>query len=90
MKILTAEQQDAIFFALTDNSLSSDEIKEEISKVTNTSVKFVDEKIDDGCDDNSSDDYVMQASYKADEYDGYIDVYYGNNTRIIGYVAFTE
>ena len=47
-------------------------------------VKFVDEKIDDGVDDDESEDeYVMMRSYNLTTPDGhkfYIRLYYGNNS----------
>lgn len=49
--------------------------------------KFVDEKIDDGCDDGE-DTYVMMRSYDVDKY--YVRIYYGNNSGIIGCVDVEE
>lgn len=49
--------------------------------------KFVDEKIDDGCDDGE-DTYVMMRSYDVDKY--YVRIYYGNNTGVIGCVDIDE
>ena len=46
-------------------------------------VRFVDEKIDDGCD-SDEDEYVMMRSYDAGEF--YVRIYYGNNTRTVTYV----
>jgi hypothetical protein len=51
--------------------------------------RFVDEKIDDGCD-NGEDEYVMMRSYdffvdgEPEEY--YVKFYYGDNTLEIGNV----
>lgn len=49
--------------------------------------EFVDEKIDDACDDDSEDEYVMMRSYNFYLEDGkqfYVRFYYGNNTCEIG------
>ena len=49
-------------------------------------VRFVDEKIDDGVDDDDcEDEYVMMRSYDLKTKDGekfYIRLYYGNNTYL--------
>ena len=49
-------------------------------------VKFVDEKIDDGVTDADNDDeYVMMRSYDLTTNTGeqfYVRLYYGNNTRL--------
>lgn len=51
--------------------------------------KFVDEKIDDGCDENEDGDtYVMMRSYDVDKY--YVRIYYGDNSGIIGCVDVEE
>ena len=52
-------------------------------------VRFVDEKIDDGCDeDGSEDEYVMMRSFNVDG--KYVRIYYGNNTCTIGSVSVSN
>jgi len=50
-------------------------------------VSFVDEKIDDGSDDEG-DDYVMMRSYNVGKH--YVRIYYGDNSRTIGCVEVDE
>lgn len=67
-----------------------EKMKESISDFFGKKATFCDSKIDDGTTEEDSDDkYVMKDSFELE--DGtYVDFYYGNNTRIIGYVQFTE
>ncbi len=52
-------------------------------------VRFVDEKIDDGCDDEGSEDeYVMMRSYNVGNH--YVRIYYGNNSGTIGDVSVSN
>ena len=52
-------------------------------------VSFMDEKIDDGCDDEESEDeYVMMRSYNVGK--KYVRIYYGNNTCTIGDVSVSN
>ena len=55
-------------------------------------VRFVDEKIDDGCDGCEPDNYVMMRSYDVskDNYSYYLRLYYGDVTREIGSMEITE
>lgn len=50
-------------------------------------VRFCDEKVDDGIDDEESgDEYLMMQSYELttkDDTDYYIRIYFGDNTRVI-------
>lgn len=52
--------------------------------------RFHDSKIDDGCDDDEADEYVMKDSYSFCVDDEWIDVdfYYGNNTFKIGWIKY--
>lgn len=70
---------DGLQYDLVDENI--DDAEEIMAKYGD--VRFVDEKIDDGCDDGE-DDYVMMRSYNVGEY--YVRIYYGNNTGIIGYI----
>lgn len=60
-----------------------DEVVSELKEMCN--VTFVDESIDDGCDDGE-DEYVMEGSYdiELNRTRKHILFYYGNNTRTIG------
>lgn len=56
-------------------------------------VHFCDEKIDDGIDDeDSEDEYLMMQSYylvTSDDNTHYIRIYFGDNTRIISYIQIS-
>jgi len=68
-----------------------DEAVENLEMVCD-SVKFVDEKIDDGCDESEEDSYVMMQSYdiSKDNYNYYLRLYYGDVTREIGSIEIVE
>lgn len=62
-----------------------DEVKSDIESMFGE-MKFIDEKIDDGCDDDEDDNYVMMRSYDF-TYKGvdfYIRLYYGDCTGLVG------
>lgn len=58
----------------------------ECLKIWFDDVKFVDEKIDDGCDDEGEDTYVMMRSYDIKKGDKlfYLRLYYGDCTMTVG------
>lgn len=55
-------------------------------------LKFVDEKIDDGLDEDCEDEYLMMSSYtlSTDNQDFYIRLYYGNNTHTLSCAFVNE
>lgn len=75
--------KDKIYDALIGESI--DDAKDILSEFGE--VSFVDEKIDDGSDDED-DNYVMMRSYDVDNL--YVRIYYGDNTREIGCVDVEE
>lgn len=75
--------EDKIYDALIGESI--DDAKDILSEFGE--VSFVDEKIDDGSDDED-DNYVMMRSYDVDNL--YVRIYYGDNTREIGCVDVEE
>ena len=56
------------------------------TQVSGEDYDFVDEKIDDGCDDDEDDEYVMMRSYNffVEGTTHYVRFYYGDNTWEIG------
>ena len=72
------------------SSMTDKDIDDAIEIIKNTDgvrkVEMVDEKIDDGCDDNEHNDYVIMRSYNID-YKGrsfYVRFYYGDCDGLIG------
>ena len=56
-----------------------------LNELYGTSFKVYDEGIDNGCRDDEEDDYVLYTSFESERGID-VKVYYGDNTRIIGYV----
>ena len=71
-----------IYKALVNKDIiDAEDILSQFGKVT-----FVDEKIDDGCDEEGSEDeYVMMRSFNVGY--KYVRIYYGNNSGTIGDVS---
>ncbi len=67
-----------------------EKMKEFISDFFGKKATFCDSKIDDGVTEEDSDDkYVMKDSFELE--DGtYIDFFYGDNTKLVGYIEFWE
>lgn len=60
-------------------------VKQTLEKVVGKPAKWVDSKIDDGTDDDETEDeYIMMDSFDCGEL--YIRVFYGNNSFEITYV----
>ena len=81
--ILDALQDDSEF----PGELATGELLERIS---GHKVVCYDHYIDDGCDEDEEDEYVMCAAYEIKDINVYVRVYYGDNTGLIGYVEVTQ
>lgn len=79
------DKEQEIYDALVDKNIND---VEEILKGFGDEVEFIDEKIDDGCDEGEEDDYVLMRSYQVDKM--YVRIYFGDNTRLIGNVELQE
>ena len=68
------------------NGLDVELVKDHLTNLLKAEVKFVDEKIDDGCM-TKEDQYVMMRSYNVNlpiyNTSYYCRFYYGNNTKIV-------
>ena len=69
---------------------SETEIGEIISKYAGAPARCYDADIDNGCNDEEEDNYVMYACYEIDGYNTIVRVYYGDVTGKIGYVTVDE
>lgn len=69
---------------------SETEIGEIISKYAGAPARCYDADIDNGCNDEEEDNYVMYASYEIDGYNTIVRVYYGDVTGKIGCVTVDE
>ena len=79
------ELVDSVIEGIVEVYEDIDEIVE-VLKVWFDDVRFVDEKIDDGCDESEEDDYVMLRSYDITKNGKryYLRLFYGDNTMLVG------
>ena len=85
---LTTKIQDALIGAKYQGCLWAEE---ELTNLVGHSVCQYDEVIDDGADDDETEDqYVMRACFEDEEQTMTIHIYYGDVTREIGYVDVSE
>ena len=62
-----------------------------LSDIIGTNVHHYDTCIDDGADnDETEDQYVMKSCFATDKYDIIVRIYYGDVTEEIGYVDVAE
>lgn len=67
---------------------SEEEIEKDLTELVGCRVRCYDTKIDDGVDvEDSEDEYVMLSAFEFDNSNIIVRVYYGNNSREIGYVS---
>lgn len=65
--------------------------EEILTKLVGRNVSWYDSNIDDGADDDETEDkYVMKSCFSTDNDDVIIRIYYGDVTREIGYVDVAE
>lgn len=65
--------------------------EEILTKLVGRNVSWYDTDIDDGADDDETEDkYVMKSCFSTDNDDVIIRIYYGDVTREIGYVDVAE
>lgn len=86
---LTPELRRAINDAIGDE-YSEIDIEEKLTELLGAEVSWYDGGIDDGCDEDEEDKYVMKACFEVISTGITIRVYYGNNTYKIGYVDIRE
>ena len=66
-------------------------LKEELANLVGKSCRCYDSKIDDGADDDETEDcYVMKDCFEFENSNLVVHVYYGDVTREIGYVDVAE
>lgn len=67
------------------------DLEDELTKLTGRRMTWYDTVIDDGVDeDETEDQYVMRACFSSDSDDLIVRVYYGDVTEEIGYVDVME
>ena len=68
-----------------------DDIEKELTALVGQEMVWYDTVIDDGADDDETEDqYVMRACFSSERGDVVVRVYYGDVTEEIGYVDVTE
>lgn len=73
---------------MENTSMDMDEIEKKLAEV-GCKVKWGDSGIDDGCDDDDEDEYVMYQSCDITDINNestWVKFYYGNNTYKITYI----
>ena len=71
--------------------MGCDETEKLLSELVGKEVSWYDTVIDDGVDeDETEDQYVMRACFSTDNDDIIIRIYYGDVTKEIGYVDVAE
>lgn len=77
--------------ALIGAKFKEEQIACTLSEIVGAYASCYDTKIDDGSDDDDSEnEYIMKSCFEFYNSTFEVLVYYGNNTREIGYVAFRE
>ena len=85
---LTTKVQTSLIGA---KNLGVEWLKGELSKIVGKPCECYDSKIDDGADDDETEDqYVMKDCFQFEDSPITIRVYYGDVTREIGYVDVSE
>ena len=68
-----------------------DDIEQELTALVGQEMVWYDTVIDDGADDDETEDqYVMRACFQSERGDIVVRVYYGDVTEEIGYVDVAE
>lgn len=68
-----------------------DDLEKELTRLTGFQMVWYDTVIDDGVDDDETEDqYVMRACFESERQEIVVRVYYGDVTEEIGYVDVTE
>ena len=68
-----------------------DDLERELTGLVGQEMVWYDTVIDDGADDDETEDqYVMRACFESERQDIIVRVYYGDVTEEIGYVEVTE
>lgn len=76
------------YFDSKDYFTSEEQIEQELTELVGHRAHCYDTKIDDGVDEeDSEDEYVMLSAFEFDGSNIVARVYYGNNTGEIGYVS---
>lgn len=81
-------QKDIIESLIGDIYHNDERVKEIVRKVTGMECRCYDSCIDDGCDDDEPDNYVMKDCFSIDEEGITIRIYYGDVTAEIGYISW--
>ena len=77
--------------ALIGSKFDEENVACTISEIVGAYASCYDTKIDDGADDDDSEnEYIMKSCFEFNNSTFEVLVYYGNNTREIGYVSFIE
>lgn len=88
---LTDELDDKIVDAIENlEEYDARGIEQKVSEIAGSECEIYEEYIDDGCRKDEEDEYVMRACFSVANSDITIRVYFGNNTRKIGYVYVGE
>ena len=88
MLTLTEKIQTAL---IGSDYMGCDDTERLLSEIVGRKVSWYDTVIDDGADDDETEDqYVMRACFSTDRDDIIIRVYYGDLTEEIGYVDVAE
>lgn len=66
--------------------VSIGEMKNILTHIVGEPIKYYDTQIDDGIDDDDEDNLLMRDCFSTDDDSLIIRIYYGNNSKKIGYV----
>ena len=85
-----SEKNSALYQALVDELyLDEDDMSMKLTDILGGSWKEYDTKIDDGCDEDEEDEYVMVSCFESTKNE-IVKVYYGDITMKIGCVSYSD